>query len=177
MLASNRSKLRTSVLRLRAFMDRPAISLQLLARERSHFGGNPKNAVVQLQQCGGRHKSGDARRPRYIVDRSGHYNCAVLIVSNQHSRSLNSGNRTLLLAPLIEHAYGSSQETCLVLRHHVAQSHRRGATARNVAETFEVFDHGNLQTQRDRGIANEGGDLLLRQSKILELFLNEDNQV
>ena len=66
-------RLQTLPLRLYTLVDRPAISLQLLARKWSHFGGNPKNAMLESEQCWTGNKTRDTRRPRYIIDRSGHY--------------------------------------------------------------------------------------------------------
>src|SRR5580704_19135882 len=81
------------------------------------------------------------------------------------------------MAPLMQHMQRRDEETRLVRLHHVAEINRRRATTRNVAERLKVFDRVNLQTQWNRGVGSKGHDLFLRQTKALQLLLNQNNEV
>src|ERR1700722_4828077 len=140
----------------------PAASCQLLVRERRHLAGHPEDAIVLRHQLGIGRKACDARRPRQVVNRGGHYRGAILIARNQGSGCVNPGYRSLLVTPLREHMERSDQKARLVLRHHVADVDCRSATTWNVAERFEVFDRVNLQTQWNCSVAAKGHDLFLR---------------
>src|SRR6202046_2586672 len=104
----------------------------------------------------------DALRPRQVVYWGRRDSSAILIGRDEHTRHPDSYNRSLLLAPLLEHVQRTDQEARLVLGHGISNRDGRRATSGNIAESIQIPDCSNLQADWKRGIAGEGRDLFRR---------------